>query len=100
MPRIVFIEPKAPDLHIYSRFKLPRLGLLILGSLMRGRGWEVEWIFEEIMKIDFGRIDFVVHDGEAFILDVNKTLGSGPTMEDFGEQLDNLAEGIRSFLAP
>ena len=53
MPKIVLIEPKAPDLHIYSRFKLPRLGLLILGALMRDRGWEVDWIFEEIQRIDF-----------------------------------------------
>ena len=56
MPKIVFIEPKAPDLHIYSRFKLPRLGLLILGALMRERGWEVDWIFEEIQRIDFKRL--------------------------------------------
>jgi radical SAM superfamily enzyme YgiQ (UPF0313 family) len=56
MPRIALIEPKAPDLHIYSRFKLPRLGLLILGALMRGRGWEVDWIFEEIHRIDFKKI--------------------------------------------
>jgi len=56
MPKIMFIEPKAPDLHIYSRFKLPRLGLLILGALMRDRGWEVEWIFEEIQRIDFKKI--------------------------------------------
>lgn len=54
----------------------------------------------EEMKIDFGRIDFVVHGRETIILDMNKTLGSGPTMEDFGDQLDNLAEGIKYFLAP
>ncbi len=53
MPKIVLIEPKAPGLHIYSRFKLPRLGLLILGALMRDRGWEVDWVFEEIQRIDF-----------------------------------------------
>ncbi|MGB2907732.1 MAG: radical SAM protein [Candidatus Aminicenantaceae bacterium] len=56
MPKIVLIEPRAPDLHIYSRFKLPRLGLLILGALMRDRGWEVDWIFEEIQKVDFKQI--------------------------------------------
>lgn len=56
MPKIVLIEPKAPDLHIYSRFKLPRLGLLIIGALLRDRGWEVDWIFEEIRRIDFKKI--------------------------------------------
>jgi radical SAM superfamily enzyme YgiQ (UPF0313 family) len=56
MPKIVLIEPKSPDLHIYSRFKLPRLGLLTLGAMMRDRGWDVDWIFEEIKRIDFFRI--------------------------------------------
>ncbi|MFA9453988.1 MAG: radical SAM protein [Candidatus Aminicenantaceae bacterium] len=56
MPKIALIEPKATDLHIYSRIKLPRLGLLILGALMRDRGWEVDWIFEEIQRIDFKRL--------------------------------------------
>ena len=40
MPRIVFIEPRAPNLHIFSEFPLPRLGVLILGTMMERRGWE------------------------------------------------------------
>jgi radical SAM superfamily enzyme YgiQ (UPF0313 family) len=56
MPKIALIEPKAPNLHIYSRFKLPRLGLLILGALLRDRGWEVEWILEEIHGIDLQKL--------------------------------------------
>lgn len=56
MPKIILIEPKAPNLHIYSRFKLPRLGLLIIGALMQERNWQVEWIFEEIHHIDFTKI--------------------------------------------
>ncbi len=40
MPKIVFIEPKAPNLHIFSQFPLPRLGTLILGTMMKERGWD------------------------------------------------------------
>lgn len=54
MPKIVFIEPQAPNLHIFSRFPQPRLGTLILGTMMRGRGWEVEVFIEEFRKIDYG----------------------------------------------
>lgn len=57
MSKIIFIEPKAPDLHIFSKFKLPRLGLYILGTLAKQRGWDVEIVFEEIQKIDFSRIE-------------------------------------------
>ena len=53
MKKIVLIEPKAPNLHIFSQFALPRLGTLILGTLMKRRGWEVELFFEEIRKIDY-----------------------------------------------
>jgi len=40
MPEIVFIEPQAPNLHIFSQFPLPRLGVLILGTKMKQRGWD------------------------------------------------------------
>jgi len=53
MPKIVFIEPQAPNLHIFSQFPLPRLGVLILGTMMKARGWEVEVYVEDLRKIDF-----------------------------------------------
>jgi radical SAM superfamily enzyme YgiQ (UPF0313 family) len=57
MNKIVFIEPKAPNLHIFSKFKLPRLGLYILGTLAMQRGWEIEIVYEEMQKIDFSKIE-------------------------------------------
>jgi radical SAM superfamily enzyme YgiQ (UPF0313 family) len=53
MAKIVFIEPKAPNLHIFSQFPLPRLGTLILGTMMKKRGWEVELFVEDFRKVDF-----------------------------------------------
>jgi radical SAM superfamily enzyme YgiQ (UPF0313 family) len=51
--KIVFIEPKAPNLHIFSQFPLPRLGTLILGTMMKKRGWDVELFVEDFRKVDF-----------------------------------------------
>ncbi|MFO7733521.1 MAG: radical SAM protein [Candidatus Aminicenantes bacterium] len=62
MPKIVFIEPRAPNLHIFSQFPLPRLGVLILGTMMKQRGWDVEVYVEDIRRIDFDAVavsDFV-----------------------------------------
>ncbi|MGB8952489.1 MAG: radical SAM protein [Candidatus Aminicenantales bacterium] len=62
MHKIVFIEPEAPNLHIFSQYLLPRLGTLILGTMMKQRGWEVEVYIEEFRKINFHEIqsaDFV-----------------------------------------
>ncbi len=53
MAKIVFIEPQAPNLHIFSQFPLPRLGTLILGTIMKRRGFEVEVFVEDFRKIDF-----------------------------------------------
>ncbi len=57
MSKIIFIEPKAPNLHIFSKFMLPRLGLYILGTLAKQRGWDVEIVYEEMQKIDFSRFE-------------------------------------------
>ena len=56
MPKIVFIEPMAPNLHIFSAFPLPRLGVLILGTIMKKRGWEVEVYVEQMRKVDFADV--------------------------------------------
>ncbi|MBS3820105.1 radical SAM protein, partial [bacterium] len=59
MSKIIFIEPKAPNLHIYSQFKLPRLGSYILAAYMRQRGWETEVIYEETENINYSCFDSV-----------------------------------------
>jgi len=53
MPKIIFIEPSAPNLHIFSHFPLPRLGVLILGTMMKERGWDVEVYVEDLRRLDF-----------------------------------------------
>lgn len=54
MPKIVFAEPKATDEHIFAQFKLPRLGVIILGTMMKKRGWDVDILIESLAPI---RID-------------------------------------------
>ncbi len=56
MKKIVLIEPKAPNLHIFSQFALPRLGTLLLGTIMKRRGWEVELFVEEVRKVDYSLV--------------------------------------------
>jgi len=56
MPKMVFIEPRAPNLHIFSEFPLPRLGALILGTMMKQRGWDVEVYVEDLRRIDYDAV--------------------------------------------
>jgi radical SAM superfamily enzyme YgiQ (UPF0313 family) len=51
--KIVFIEPKSPNLHIFSYFGLPRLGCVLLGTIARGLGHDVQVFVEEIAQIDW-----------------------------------------------
>ena len=52
MPKIIFVEPKAIDEHIFAQFKLPRLGILILGTMAKEEGWNVEIISENLADIE------------------------------------------------
>jgi radical SAM superfamily enzyme YgiQ (UPF0313 family) len=56
MSKIVFIEPKPPNFHIFSKFMSPRLGTFILGNLMKQRGWEVEVYIEDMGQVDWDRV--------------------------------------------
>ena len=43
--RITLIEPKNDHLHIFSKFVLPRLGSILLATIMRDRGYAAEALF-------------------------------------------------------
>jgi radical SAM superfamily enzyme YgiQ (UPF0313 family) len=55
-PKIIFIEPKSPNFHIYSKFVIPRLGVLILGTIMKQLDWDVRVFIEENEELDFESI--------------------------------------------
>ncbi len=43
--RITFVEPKTDHLHIYSRYELPRLGGVLLATIMEQKGFRTEVVF-------------------------------------------------------
>ena len=60
--KIVFVEPKSTHLHIYSRVCIPRLGSVLLGTIMRNKGYDVRVYIEDIAPIDMNEVmsaDFV-----------------------------------------
>lgn len=54
--KIVFIEPKAPGPHIFSKWPMPRLGTIILGTILKKAGHEVKVFIEEIAKINWDEV--------------------------------------------
>jgi radical SAM superfamily enzyme YgiQ (UPF0313 family) len=47
---IYFIEAKSPGAHIFSRTALPRLGSILLASILKNRGYNTRVFIEDISK--------------------------------------------------
>jgi radical SAM superfamily enzyme YgiQ (UPF0313 family) len=54
--KVVFVEPASTHLHVYSRLTIPRLGSVLLGTIMRDRGWDVKVYIEDIAPVDMGAV--------------------------------------------
>lgn len=52
MRKIVFIEPNPPDFHIFTRMPLPRLGTVLLGTILKQNGYEVKSYVESVGELD------------------------------------------------
>jgi radical SAM superfamily enzyme YgiQ (UPF0313 family) len=60
--KIVFVEPKSTHLHVYSRVCIPRLGSVLLATIMRNKGYDVRVFIEDIAAVDMSEVlsaDFV-----------------------------------------
>src|SRR6185369_8136941 len=56
LKKLVFVEPKSTHLHIYSRVCIPRLGSVLLGTIMRAKGYDVRVYIEDIQAIDMQEV--------------------------------------------
>ena len=56
LKKLVFVEPKSTHLHIYSRVCIPRLGSVLLGTIMRAKGYDVRVHIEDIQAIDMSEL--------------------------------------------
>lgn len=55
--RISFIEAGSPGLHIFSKFPIPRLGAVLLSTILRDRGYEVKAFIEDVAEPDWPFIE-------------------------------------------
>ncbi len=54
--KIVGIEPSPSGFHVFSAFKLPRLGLPMLGTILRERGYDVKIYCPDIAPINWAEV--------------------------------------------
>ncbi|MGB9690971.1 MAG: B12-binding domain-containing radical SAM protein [Candidatus Sumerlaeaceae bacterium] len=48
--RIVFIEPKSTHIHVYSTVHIPRMGGILLATILQERGYDVTVIVEDMLR--------------------------------------------------
>lgn len=48
--RIVFIEPKSTHIHVYSTVHIPRMGSILLGTILQEQGYDVTVIVEDMLR--------------------------------------------------
>lgn len=53
MKNIYFIEAKSPGVHIFSRTPLPRLGTILLATILKNRGYNTRVFIEDISRPDW-----------------------------------------------
>ena len=51
MNNILLVEPKSPDVNIFSKFKMPRIGPAILGTLAEQAGYAVRIVYQETVEV-------------------------------------------------
>jgi radical SAM superfamily enzyme YgiQ (UPF0313 family) len=55
--QISFIEARSPGEHIYSKFPIPRLGAVLLGTILKNQGYTVKVFVEDIAPIDWSFVE-------------------------------------------
>src|SRR5437870_1010594 len=56
LKKLVFVEPKSTHLHIYSRVCIPRIGSVLLGTIMQAKGYDVRVYIEDIQAPDMNEV--------------------------------------------
>ena len=82
--KILFIEPRAPREHIFSRVVIPRLGCLLLGTILQEQGKEVKVVIEEMSTPDYRTLDF--HPDLVCISSISSTAPRAYELGDFYRQ--------------
>jgi radical SAM superfamily enzyme YgiQ (UPF0313 family) len=57
LKNIYFIEAKSPGAHIFSRTALPRLGTILLATILKNKGYNTRVFIEDIAKPDRGSLE-------------------------------------------
>jgi len=79
--RVRFIEPGAPGSHIFSVYPLPRLGTVILATLLQDAGMDAQVLVEDIADIAPHALD------DADVVGISTTTSTAPRAYAYADRL-------------
>lgn len=85
---IVLIEPKAPGYHVFSGIILPRLGLPLLGSILKSLGHKVKIFCEEIKAINWNDIK------AADVVGISTITSTAPRAYEIADKIKTLGKSV------
>ena len=57
MKNIYFVEAKSPGANIFSKMPMPRLGSILLGTILKNKGYNTKVFIEDIAMPDLKQLD-------------------------------------------
>ena len=81
---ILFLEPKSSHLHVYSDAYIPRIGSLVLATIMRELGYGVRVMLEEVEDIDTNEF------GEADLICISSLTSTAPGSYQYADFIRNV----------
>ena len=88
--RVHFVEPGAPDFHIFSRFRLPRIGGVLLATILRDAGYETRAYCEDMTSLRLREI------GDADLVGISTVTSTAPAAYRIADDLR--AMGVKVFM--
>lgn len=82
--KIRFVEPRPPGLNVYDLTRLPRLGLPLMGRLLKERGHDVRIYVEVLAPVDWADLD------SADLVGFSTTTSTSPAAYEMASRLRKL----------
>jgi len=82
--KVALIEPTSPDFHIFSLYPLPRLGTVLLGTILKQRGHDVNVIVESMGEIPWEDV------ADSDLVGISTTTSTAPRAYEMASTLRGL----------
>jgi len=84
MKKIYFVEAKSPGAHIFSKTTLPRLGSILLATILKEKGYETKAFIEDIFVPDWRELE------DADMICISSITSTAPRAYQIGQRFKRL----------